>query len=198
MTLVAITQRVEIGAHDECRDCLDQRWHVFLQVCGITALMLPNHPAAATALVNATSPAGLILTGGNDLERFGGDTPERDATERATLEHFLLAGKPVLGICRGMQFLADFFGSQLAPVAQHVSIRHKVRNAQKKMREVNSAHHYGVIACSAPLKAFAWAEDGSVEGMRHENGRLAGIMWHPEREAAAHAEDVQLFRELFQ
>ncbi len=65
----------------------------------------------------------LLLPGGGDLEpwRYGQANaasrnldPERDEAELALLQDFTAAGKPVLGICRGLQTVNVFFGGTLA------------------------------------------------------------------------------------
>ena len=58
---------------------------------------------------------GLILTGGNavDPRRYGEENhglcrlviPRRDELEQEAFEHCVGEGKPVLGVCRGMQFV---------------------------------------------------------------------------------------------
>lgn len=63
---------------------------------------------------------GLLLTGGPDIEpaRYHQETDplcgpldlERDAEEWALLDAFVKAGKPVFGICRGLQVINTFFG----------------------------------------------------------------------------------------
>ena len=64
----------------------------------------------------------LLLPGGGDMEpwRYGqsntasrGLEPERDTAELMLLERFTAAGKPVLGICRGIQVINVFFGGTL-------------------------------------------------------------------------------------
>ena len=147
--------------------------------------------------MNTVGTAGLILSGGNDLSRFSGDAPEREATEYAMLELFLKLKKPVLGVCRGMQFLADYYGCALQRIDGHVGTRHLVAFADNATREVNSYHHYGVLSVIDGLQADARAEDDSIEAFHHENDRVTGVMWHPERETSTHADDVQLFRRIF-
>lgn len=64
----------------------------------------------------------LLLPGGGDMEswRYGQKNtagrdlePERDALELDLLADFTALGKPVLGICRGMQSINVFFGGDL-------------------------------------------------------------------------------------
>jgi gamma-glutamyl-gamma-aminobutyrate hydrolase PuuD len=197
MTVVAITQRVDITNHNERRDCLDQRWHPFLNHCGLTALCLPNDSQAAAALLHSVEVSGLILSGGNDLARFSGDAPERDACEQAMVEWFLRSKKSVLGVCRGMQFLADYYGCDLDRIAGHAGTRHSVRFNNGTAREVNSYHNYAVLSVKGGFQADALADDNSIEAMHHDNGLVRGIMWHPERETTPQPEDIQLFRKAF-
>lgn len=198
MAFVLISQRVDISQpHAERRDALDQRWYNFLMHVGLTPLPMPNHKQAALLLLKNVDIAGVILSGGNDLARFDGNVPERDETEKAVLEEAIKRSLPVLGVCRGMQFLADYYGSELSGVASHAGTRHPVIFADGTSREVNSYHNYGVVSLSAPLKERAHAPDGLIEAMQHATLRIAGICWHPERESVFDQEDVAYFKSWF-
>lgn len=73
-------------------------------------------------LIRPEDCAALLLPGGGDLDPalYGQPNtasrnvePDRDALERDLLERFLRAGKPILGVCRGMQSVNVFFGGTL-------------------------------------------------------------------------------------
>lgn len=194
---LALTMRVEVSQpHGERRDALDQRWHRFLAACGLYAMPAPNHPESALAILEGA--AGLILSGGNDLVRFAGDAPERDTTEQVLLEAALARNLPVIGVCRGMQFLADHFGCVLAALPDHIGTRHSVGAiTEGPSRMVNSFHNYGITAPGDAMIPLAVAPDGSIESFSHQALPVHGIMWHPEREDIPQAEDTALFREIF-
>ena len=75
------------------------------------------------AVAVALECAGLLLPGGGDIEpslfgqeripACGEPNPLRDAAEPKLLHAFLAAGKPILGICRGIQVLNAFLGGEL-------------------------------------------------------------------------------------
>ena len=142
----------------------------------------------------------LLLPGGGDLEprRYGqvntasrGIEPEREQAEWTLLERF--AGKPVLGICRGMQVINVFYGGTLRQeLAGHGAVVgadsfHSARTegplaevcGQRCM--VNSAHHQCVDRLGAGLRAVQWAPDGVVEAVYHTVFPVWGVQWHPER-----------------
>ena len=145
----------------------------------------------------------LLLPGGGDMEpwRYGqsntasrGLEPERDTAELMLLERFTAAGKPVLGICRGIQVINVFFGGTLcqdlpgySAVDGHDSF-HTVRTARSPLLavcgplcRVNSAHHQAADAPGRGLRAVQWAEDGAVEAVCHDCLPVWGVQWHPER-----------------
>ena len=145
----------------------------------------------------------LLLPGGGDMEpwRYGqsntasrGLEPERDTAELMLLERFPAAGKPVLGICRGIQVINVFFGGTLcqdlpghSAVDGHDSF-HTVRTARSPLLavcgplcRVNSAHHQAADAPGRGLRAVQWAEDGAVEAVCHDCLPVWGVQWHPER-----------------
>ncbi|MBM3976600.1 MAG: gamma-glutamyl-gamma-aminobutyrate hydrolase [Planctomycetes bacterium] len=196
MKTVLVSQRVEIAAPSgERRDALAQDWHAFLARCGLAPILVPNHAGNARALLGAPH-CGVLLTGGNDLASLGGDAPERDEVERLLVEHALAARLPVLGVCRGMQFLVDRCGGALQPVDGHVTQQQWIE-VDGRRELVNSYHRYGCRAVPPELEVWARADDGVVEAVRHRALPLVGIMWHPERFASPRAADVELFRRVF-
>jgi len=145
----------------------------------------------------------LLLPGGGDLEpwRYGqedtasrGLEPERDAAELRLLEAFTAAGKPVLGVCRGLQVINVFFGGTLVQdipghnAVDGVDRLHSVRTAPSPFRAlwgerslVNSAHHQAADRLGSGLQAVQWAEDGVAEALIHQRFPVWAVQWHPER-----------------
>ncbi|WP_295753847.1 gamma-glutamyl-gamma-aminobutyrate hydrolase family protein [uncultured Oscillibacter sp.] len=143
----------------------------------------------------------LLLPGGGDLEpwRYGQANaasrnldPERDEAELALLQDFTAAGKPVLGICRGLQTVNVFFGGTLAQDIPGHGARggadglHPVRRAPGAPMPlsggwVNSAHHQAADRLGSGLRAVQWAEDGVVEALVHRRLPVWAVQWHPER-----------------
>ena len=143
----------------------------------------------------------LLLPGGGDLEpwRYGQENtasrnldPERDEAELALLQDFTAAGKPVLGICRGLQTVNVFFGGTLAQDIPGHGARggadglHPVRRAPGAPMPlsggwVNSAHHQAADRLGSGLRAVQWAEDGVVEALVHRRLPVWAVQWHPER-----------------
>ena len=153
---------------------------------------------------------GLLLCGGGDVipARYGQEDrgceamdPVRDEAEFALLDAYLKTGKPVLGICRGMQLMNVAFGGtliqDLAPGCKPFhggagrDLVHPIRAAEGSLLHrlygplfpVNSTHHQAVDALGKGFRATAWAESGFVEAMEHESLPLIAVQFHPERMA---------------
>lgn len=198
MRPVIFTQRVEIvEAYGERRDAADQRVADFIYTCGFLPVPLPNDPAKAEKIFHALPPAGIILTGGNSLVKYGGNAPERDGTDKALLELAVKTKVPLYGFCRGMQSILDYFGNELVEVKEHVAVRHEVTGAEES-QEVNSYHNQGCLEIiSAELEALLKTDDGVIEKIRHRSLPILGTMWHPERETPFREEDKAMVRDLF-
>jgi N5-(cytidine 5'-diphosphoramidyl)-L-glutamine hydrolase len=195
---VAITQRVAIvPEYAERRDCLDQEWPKFLQACGLLPLALPNVRAVALALCERAQLCGLILTGGNDLVALGGDAPERDEVEAALLSMARQRSLPVVGVCRGMQLIQHTYGVPLQEVDGHVC-HDRLISVEGRARHVNSYHRFAARRSCPELQVWAAADDGVVKAIRHNDEPVTGIMWHPERCVPFAADDIALFRRVFE
>lgn len=194
--ILAFTQRVVISPQAERRDALDRRWHGFAAAAGFHVLALPNEPAEAVALAQRLNANGLVLTGGNDLVSCGGDAPERDATELALVQWAEGRRAPILGVCRGAEFLAHALGGALARISGHAGTRHHVRTEAGSC-ETNSYHDWGIAKAPTNAEVWAHAADGSIEAFRIADRRITAVMWHPEREPIFSAGDIAMFRAHF-
>lgn len=197
MKKIFYTQRVEvIAAYNERRDATDQNISKFLFHCGYLPVALPNDSKIALNIIKNFQPDGFFFTGGNSLVKYGGDAPERDETEKNILEYAIKNKISVFGICRGMQFLADYFGAELEPIKNHVRTRHKIEGIINR-DEVNSYHTFGLFELPECLEILGKTFDGSTEIFRHRNLKIMAVGWHPEREEKFSAEDVEMIKNFF-
>ena len=172
-----------------------------LEACGV-------EPVLSMDLRLADSCDALLVPGGTDVDpvHYGqantasvGIDPDRDRDELALIARFLDLERPILGICRGHQILnIALGGTLLQDIPNHTKLPdgdrvHAVRATHPFLRElygerftVNSAHHQAVDRLGAGLAATCVSEDGVLEGFIHENGRVIGVQYHPERIAFAH------------
>lgn len=197
MKIVFYTQRVEIvESYGERRDCADQNIPRFLEACGYLPVPLPNIQSVAEQLPGQIHPAGIVLTGGNSLVKYGGNAPERDELEKKLLDYALEHEIPVYGFCRGMQMIVDYFGCELEQAQGHVAVHHEI-HGDLGMMKVNSFHNQACYRVKEPLEVLAQAEDGVIEAVRHKEKRILGTMWHPEREKPFSVQDIRRVKELF-
>jgi len=186
----------------------------------LTQILLPGRPgqfpnyerALVTAGANVryaatdTAPSachGLLLPGGGDLHprhyhaeiiNCQGLDEERDALELFLTAQFMAAGKPILGICRGMQILNVALGGTLH---QHIEGHsageqgdrfHPIYTAADSVLAqlygqhftVNSAHHQAVERLGDGLRAVQWAGE-VIEAAEHVSAPVWAVQWHPER-----------------
>lgn len=210
-----------IGLTAYCEEARWAHWHqpaVLLPVnyaeqvaaAGGIPVLLPPLPGIAAAVDRLD---GLLLTGGGDVDpgRYGAQpdphtsrvSGPRDAAELELLNAAVAAGKPVLGVCRGMQLLnvarggtlcqhlpADaghypepgIFGSHPVKVAPGTRLA-GILGADGSAVDVPTAHHQSIDRLGDGLVATAWAEDGVIEAVeRDDDGDpfLLAVQWHPE------------------
>jgi N5-(cytidine 5'-diphosphoramidyl)-L-glutamine hydrolase len=203
---VLVTQRL-VGSEgiDEVRECLDRRWGHFFAALDLLPIPLASG-ASALDYIEALAPVGVVLTGGNDLASVTDDalSADRDAFERQLVTLAEARGLPVLGVCRGMQLLAERAGFVIEPCTGHVATLHALAPsgtsrypALQEPRTANSFHRFA--ARSRPGSGFEVvlrSADGVAEAIEHQSRPTVGIMWHPERGAVPRSLDLDLFRQV--
>lgn len=176
---------------------------------------------------------GVFLAGGVDvdpaaykedkLDVCGRTDPDRDRVELMFAKWAIEDGKPLLGVCRGMQVINvacggsllqdvdpassrfakhDYFPTQ-GFARDHLAHEAHVREGSTLHRiygatsiQVNSMHHQGIKTLGDELEATIHAPDELIEGIegRGENF-LIGVQWHPEMLIDKDEGTRRLFRE---
>ncbi len=191
---------------------------VKIQISGLTGkmdsyieavLQAGGEPAAAYSPPPDPDCAALLLCGGGDLDPrlFGQENrgshppdPVQDEAELALVRYYLQAGKPVLGVCRGMQVINVALGGtliqNLPPGTREKHIGqggkdqiHPISLAPEGFLgklygtslTVNSWHHQAVDRLGEGLRPSAWALEGFVEALEHQSRPVYGVQFHPER-----------------
>ena len=178
------------------------------------------------ARVRAEDFDGILFAGGDDVDPAFYDERKkfaavhtnrsRDEFEFALLDRARTHGRPVLGICRGIQMINVKFGGTLyqhLPSESDSEIRHAQESSrsepthgvmltdpESRLAEVfhgswrvNSLHNQGVKRLGRGLKVAAHSEDGLVEAVEaaDDGPYLLAVQWHPE-EMTSHPEQLQL------
>ncbi|MDC0720710.1 gamma-glutamyl-gamma-aminobutyrate hydrolase family protein [Nannocystis bainbridge] len=191
----------------------EQRLSAALARAGALPFLLPVLPDTSMLVALVERVDALVLSGGSDVApgvygeaplrpEWAGD-PARDAYEQALLGAALAQGKPVLGVCRGIQLLNAALGGSLyqdigfqvpgalvhRDPARYDDNEHPVRLLAESWLAalygapellVNSVHHQAIKALAPGLRACAWAPDGIIEAAADERRDIYGVQWHPE------------------
>ncbi len=176
---------------------------------GIPFVVFEEMEADPRELVETSD--GVVIAGGPDVSPIlYGEMPhpglgktfyQRDRFEFRLVRHAIEAGRPVLGICRGMQVVNAAMGGTLwqdlsefpGGTGEHAQKGdpsdpfHEVQIAEgTRLREVlgdravvNSRHHEAVKDVAPGFCVIAVAPDGVIEAIESETAPVLCVQWHP-------------------
>jgi len=213
----------ELGFRGKTLQYLEQSAAHWIMSHGALAFMIPtlvestpNRRAMVTAAHYAQQLDGLLLQGGADVDpRTYGEPPirpewsgdqVRDRYELSLLRAFIEQGKPVFGICRGMQLINVAYGGTLyqdireqipgadrhQDLVLYDELVHEVRFVEGSLlartfgstgpAKVTSIHHQCVRQVGDGLSVHAYScRDNLVEAIAADGPNLViGVQWHPE------------------
>ena len=184
-------------------------------LAGGIPVILPNNNMELAMQDHLQICQGFLCTGGGDVEPafYGAEKlptcgpiqPLRDEFDFAMLKGALRTGKPILGICRGVQVINVALGGTLCqdlPTERPSDVVHRqtegyyepshyvsvaVDSALHRLTgavrlQVNSFHHQAIDRLADGLEVVATADDGVIEAVTAPgHPYLRGYQWHPER-----------------
>lgn len=185
-----------------------------LEEAGAIPIILPLAADGADIAQLADLCDGFLFTGGQDVApqlygeamkpTCGELCPARDTLEQELLNRALEQDKPILGICRGIQFLNAALGGTLyqdLPTEHPSEIEHSMKPPydqaahtvrilpdtplaallQKQELGVNSCHHQAIRSLAPSLVEMARSTDDLIEAMYLPGKTFVwGVQWHPE------------------
>ena len=199
---IVITPRLSLDeGTKELRISLDTAWIRLLEEVGCEIMIAP-YGQNMLKTVRDFGADGIILSGGGDLSVISNAEENilRDGYEKELVDFAVDAKIPLLGVCRGMQFLGVYFGGHLMEVSNHRRSTHIVEFDDDfygaKSISCNSYHNYA-LKDVGQMSIVATSPDGVIESVRHKEHDIFGIMWHPERDEPFKQEHVGFLRRIF-
>ena len=172
---VAVTASIRPDG-DTSRVRLTAAYVTALERAGLIPLIVPPLSGADAAASVLDSVAGLVLTGGEDVDpaRYGETRHEkvrsvnaaRAATEAALIEEARARGTPVLAICRGIQILNVALGGTLV---QDIASQCETDIAHDDEGARNSRTHEIEIVPGSLIAEAVGAEHVSVNSFHHQS-----------------------------
>ena len=199
--------------------CLSHDASNYIKAC----LQAGIHPVLSDQIEDEQNFDGLLLPGGGDIAPIFYHKKNRgsrdihiteDIIQLLLFHRFYERGKPILGICKGMQLINVALGGSLIqelPTGRLHNFDNGDHYHNTKVLPgsqlyslygndciTNSAHHQAVNKPGSQLSVTQYASDGTIEAIEHLTASVIGVQWHPERMCSAnqpygHADGSLLF-----
>jgi anthranilate synthase component 2 len=144
---------------------------------------------------DALTAAGALATGASAFVISPG--PGRPEAAGASLDLVAAcaeARRPLLGVCLGHQAVALYFGAKVVPAdavmhGKTCALSHEGTGLFEGLPSPLTAARYHSLTVAprslpAGLAANAFADDGTVQGLRHRELPIHGVQFHPESVAS--------------
>ena len=199
MLKIGVTTRiVNTLEYHEVRDAISHDLIDFIFSLSAKPIIIPNNVNYLVSILSEIDI--LVISGGNDLSSVMSENHDlflqsklRDKVENRLIELSIAQHIPVIGICRGMQIINEYFGGTLKKLKRpniHSNGEHKVFFEEKVFEDlegnellVNSYHNYCIDSIGKDLIPVAFSDDKEIELMKHKVFPIYGMMWHPERKS---------------
>lgn len=191
-----ITQREAVDSYGTPIDILESFYVAFFESLGLELIIVSNFHRDIRNLLKKDQFDFAILTGGGAIppkyyEEYCSDSlqSKRDNIERIIIEYFTANEIPIIGICRGRQYINGFYGGKVSKlkdlnVQRPIGIDHPVKIGNIETIYVNNYHNDGIYTknLSKEFKVLAVDEENDiVESFYSNEKRILCVQWHPER-----------------
>jgi len=207
MKKIAITQRLVNNLdYNECRETLDVSWAKLFDKIDLLPIVLP-YESDFEKYFKELKIDGILLSGGNNLYSINQNelSKKRDIFEKRLISYAIKNNIPLFGVCRGMQIIAEYFGSTFKKVDLQINITHKLlpkENSKylthlKNIKIVNSFHNYGIDKLSDELLVCATSDANIIKSIEHKKHKIFAQMWHSERVKPFNTQELKLIKDFF-
>ncbi len=194
MIRALITQREITDSHGVSCDSLERSYTDYFTGMGVSLIPVSNFALPDESVLRRAEL--LILTGGGDLPAKGytdetvsvNEQKERDKTERFLFDYAVTHEIPILGICRGMQFVNAMLGGKtvknfIGKEKRRCGTDHITKSATETL--IVNHYHNDFIRIGNLAKEltpmFTDEENGTVEIFACPEKKILAFQYHPER-----------------
>lgn len=188
MKNILISSKIIKDKYNNTGSFIENNWKKFFAKKKINLINTYGISASKKNL-SCFKPIGIIFSGGNDIYNIKKNKINyaRDLQERKLLNFAQKKQIPILGVCRGFQFIASELGGQLKKKPNHVRTEHKLEIYSKIFSQnikeliINSYHNICVVKLHKFFTFFTLNKDKTIEFALSKNKKIMCMMFHPER-----------------